>query len=523
MNTKLSTFVRMIFTFAIMLMTIVTAHAVFASDWNGPVKDYNPPEGFSLAAQGDDFSVDLGTGEVIVVSWDNDPKWKSGCELEKGHVFVVNGNVDEVPWTSTTCPKDPPDNETRWKEFSFGGGNISFSNREDSGHGYVYYKPAPEPTSTNTPDDPTATSTATPFETPIDTSTPTATNQWTPSPTPVLTSTPGATNTPEEPKVCMAEIHIRDLNAGQVIETSLGQKTANEQGEIDVWDLEGFNVGLPDLGGIWTMFYLDGSSHEVSGTVHIDQCSIIKIVYTPPSPTPEPSPTPSSTPDLGPKPPLCMAVTGVVFDDESNMITGSISGRGEKWRVVDQFGKIVANGGGKFGEFEFKGQRGTQYHGEFWSSGFSWTTRIACSFTFQFQQRVQSFALEALASVSDGHPEYAGSYLGTITIGDQETIPLYEGVIGNDGRLELPTEGCAQFGNDIRCHRIQPKLWLKLKFGMEAKIVYEDGHVENFSLGEKSLRDYSDQLNGDSLNIGTCYWDASVGNWGGIESYDLTP
>jgi len=117
-----------------------------AGSWQGPFDSYTPPEGYELVAQGTDFSVQLSVaGEVVIVSHDNDPKWKENCVLELGHVFYINGQEDIVPWTHTECPKDPPDNEWRWRQFSFEGGTIAFDNREDSGWGYLYFKPTPPP------------------------------------------------------------------------------------------------------------------------------------------------------------------------------------------------------------------------------------------------------------------------------------------------------------------------------------------------------------------------------------------
>ncbi len=126
---------------------VVYAESAQASSWQGPADSFSPPQGFELVRSGTDFSVELAEGQVIIVSRDNDPKW-TDCNpptIEQGHMFIVNGVDDVVPWTQTQCPKDPPDNEWRWRQFSFEGERISFSNGEDSGTGYLYFKPATEP------------------------------------------------------------------------------------------------------------------------------------------------------------------------------------------------------------------------------------------------------------------------------------------------------------------------------------------------------------------------------------------
>jgi len=197
-------FVGLVLTFG---MSITVASA---QDWKEGRFD---EKGWDLLATGGRFIIELAQSLVRIGSKDSDPKWVSPTELEDGHVFKANEDEHIVPWTWVPYPQDPPDNEFRWMELDFPGGQIAFDRREDSGTGYLWVKspeqasPTHQPTATQ-PAQPTATQ---PQPTPTETAPVSAETPIVPTPA-LATPTPSPIHVPDVPGYWCV-----DLN-GNVIE-----------------------------------------------------------------------------------------------------------------------------------------------------------------------------------------------------------------------------------------------------------------------------------------------------------------
>src|SRR3990167_3406400 len=133
------------------LLAIAAAFAVWLtadaqSSWVGPTKDYPPTAGYELVKSGTSWSQTFGAGEYIAASFDCDGKWlASQNRTELTHRFDLGAGWEDTPcYHQMAGDPEPPDGQWQWKVFSLQRETtILFERREDSGTGYLWFKPTP--------------------------------------------------------------------------------------------------------------------------------------------------------------------------------------------------------------------------------------------------------------------------------------------------------------------------------------------------------------------------------------------
>lgn len=115
-------------------------------------------------------------------------------------------------------------------------------------------------------------------------------------------------------------------------------------------------------------------------------------------------------------------------------------------------------------------------------------------------------------SISDGHPEYPGSYLGVMTMPNGVKLPVYQAVL-NKGTVVLAGSGIVYWKGYFFSHLIQPKGWTSLPSGGTIKWVKTDGSIEIFRIGgTQKLNGYDGHFEGlpeGSFKFVTCFVDYS--------------
>jgi len=317
----------------LMLFFCISVPGAQASGW---IEGRLSTEGYILLASGPSFSVEVPSGKVITISNDCDPKWKKGCILELGHLFVINGQGDVVPWDQTECPKDPKNGVVRSRSFSFEGGTISFDNREDSGTGEVWWKAPEEPAPSETP---TPSVTPIPSETPVPSVTPIPTEtSMPPTTTPLVpTEAPLPSITPPMP-------HIEGPGFCEIMDsTDFPESVWSDFGGSSLKRLSNGNYEISILPvGFEGDFWLYGPEGWKKLIHKVGQiCNWGEVISTP-------TPTPITQAESRQVTFIDTSVGSVVPDDQLD-ITGQVIVNGKSFDVVrvwpNSRGVIVVPGG----------------------------------------------------------------------------------------------------------------------------------------------------------------------------------
>jgi Ice-binding-like len=132
-------------------------------------------------------------------------------------------------------------------------------------------------------------------------------------------------------------------------------------------------------------------------------------------------------------------------------------------------------------------------------------------------------------SVSDGHPEYPGAYLGWLQLPNGKEYPVYAAVLDANGNLLIPGDGYVFWNGYFIGHLVQPRGWTLLPTGGE--ITWQTDHTTVFQIGgseaEMTYTGTLDALPKGVFRFVTCWIDYSATRysqqpvWGGNLVVDL--
>jgi hypothetical protein len=204
---------------------------------------------------------------------------------------------------------------------------------------------------------------------------------------------------------------------------------------------------------------------------------------------------------------------GLVVVDSKPVVSGNVT-------IHTQWGDIFAITDAS-GHYGFKIEKGryldqpvvAEYNGS--TASFKITSEL-----FNLCQNVPEKAPNG--AVSDGHPEYAGAYLGTIQIDQNEELPLYQTVFDKNHAAINPGKGFAKSeSGNITGHYNQGGTMVGewLKNATTVTIRYTTGETVTYHFGGSFEPHYGDAIPTHAgLAISTSNW---INGWTGTDLFRL--